>query len=135
MHQHDRNGFDFLLGNAGCDPLHRIDVEGEPHRAMHIDALRHREPQLAWHQRLRPLDEHIVLVEAAFVGDFKAVAKPFSGNQRDLGALALDDRVGRKRGAVHEHADVGEGQTGPLQHRRRTIDDGLLRRSRRGQHL
>ena len=117
------------------DPAHRALVERPPHGAVHVHALRHREAQLARHQRLRLDDVDVVLVEAALVGDLDDVAETVGGDQRRARALALDDGVGGERGAVHQHADVGEGEARGGQHAARALDDGHLRRPRRGQHL
>ena len=72
-----------------------------------VQPLRHRQAQVARHQRLRQHDVQVVLVVTAFVAHRDHVAKSFGGEQRGAGALALDHRVGRQRGAVDHDADVG----------------------------
>ena len=135
MDQRHRHRLDVERLQALGDPAHGALVEGKAHGAVHVHALRHREAQLARHQRLRLDDVDVVLVEAALVGDLDDVAEAVGGDQRGARALALDDGVGGKRGAVHQHADVGEGEACGGQHGARAVDDGRLRRLRRRQHL
>ena len=90
--------------SATC--AHGAFVEREPHDALDVHALGHREAERARHERRRLFEEHVVLVVAALVGDLDDVAETFGRDQRGAGALALDDGVGRERGAVQEHADV-----------------------------
>ena len=87
---------------------HRLDrrlVERLQHPAVDVDPLRHHEPALARHERERLLDHDVVLVVAALVADVEHVAEALGGHQRGECALALDDRVGRERGAVNQQPD------------------------------
>ena len=126
---------DALVGDAFGDLAHGLLVERPANGAMHVEALGHREAQLARHQGRRLDDVDVVLVEAALVGDLDHVAEAVGGDQGGLGAFALDDGVGGERGAVHEQADVRERQAGGRERALRAVDDGLLRRTRRGQNL
>ena len=77
---------------------------GNQHVPLSVDALADRQAQPARHQRRRQVDVDVVLLEPVFVADLDHVAKAFGGQQRGLGALALDQRVGRKRGAVDDES-------------------------------
>ena len=123
------------LGDAARDGPHRGFVQRPPHGAVHVHALRHREAQLARHQRPGLDDVDVVLVEAALVRDLDHVAEAVSRNERGARALALDDGVGGERGAVHEHADVAERQARLRQRAAGALDDGHLRLPRRRQQL
>ena len=134
MHEADRDRLDAVVlepRDLGGD---RRLVEGQAHLAVHVDALRHGEAQRARHQRLRLLDGEIVLVVAALGRDIERVAKSIGRDQRGARAAPLDDRVGRERGAVDEHVDVGEMQAGIAEHQPRARQHALLG-PRRGQHL
>src|SRR5262249_23768820 len=48
----------------------------------------------------------VVLLEAVLVADLDRVAEALGGDERGLGALALDERVGRERRAVDDDAEI-----------------------------
>ena len=135
MDQGHGDGLDIQLRQPPGDAAHRRLVQRSPHGTVHVHALRHRETQLAWHQRPRLDDVDVVLVEAALVGDLDHVAEAVGGDQRRARPLALDNGVGGERGAVHEHADVTEFQAGLGECAARALDHGHLRLARRGQQL
>ncbi len=130
MDERHRDGFDPLLVQPLGDRPDGCLVEGETHLAVHVHALRHGEAKAAADHRPGLLDEDVVLVEPALVGDLDDVAEALGGDQGDPGALALDDRVRRQRGAVHEHLDVGECAACLGKHAARAFDDGSLGRPR-----
>ena len=102
---------------------------------MHVDALRHGEPEGARHQRLRLLDGEVILVVAALGRDIERVAKAVGGDQRGARAAPLDDRVGGERRAVDERVDVGEMQARVAEHQARALQHALLGPLRRGEHF
>jgi hypothetical protein len=52
------------------------------------------------------VDEDVVPVVAAFIGDIEDIAKAFGGDEDGDRPLALDDGVGRERRAVDEEVDL-----------------------------
>jgi hypothetical protein len=131
----DCDALDLQFTQFGRECAHRRFVEREADGAVRVDALGHGEAQTARRQRPRLIDGEVVLVVAALGADIEHVAKAVGRDQRRLGAAALDDRVGRERGAVNEDVDVadmgariGENETHPVQHR-------LFGPLRRRQHL
>src|SRR5262249_47406279 len=61
--------------------------------------------------------------------------EPRGGEQSGGRALALDQRVGRQRGAVDDAADLAEAEAGGGQDRGQAVEHGALREVRRGQDL
>ena len=135
MHEADRDRLDAVILQTRHLRADRRFVERKPHRAVHIDALRHREAQRARHQRLRLLDHEVVLVVAALGCDIERVAKAVRGDQRRARAAPLDDGIGGERRAVNEHVDVGEVQARIAEHEARSVEHALLRPLRGGQYL
>ena len=131
----DRHGLDLLRNKCLNRAGNAVVVERHQHRALGIDAFAHRQPQPARHQRRRQVDIEIVLLEAVFVADLDHVAKAFGGQQRGLGALALDQRIGGERGAVDDQAHIGRRDAGRGDHRMHDREHAVFRRARRGQSL
>ena len=77
-------------------------VERRQHRAVRAQAFAHAEPQLARHQRLGRRRAQVVAVVLQPLAHLDDVAMAFGGEQRDLGALAFEQRIGRDRRAVHD---------------------------------
>ena len=65
-------------------------------------ALAHAEPQMARDQRHGRRQAQIVAVVLETLAHLEDVAVAFGGEQADLGALALEQRVGRDRRAVND---------------------------------
>ncbi len=130
MNEGDRDRLDVAAHEVRGDGAHGGFVEREPHHTFDVHALGNGEAQRARHQRRRLFEKHIVLVVAALVGDLDDVAEPFGRDQRGAGALALDDGVGRERGAVQEHADVRKAEARVGEDGARALDNGLLGRAR-----
>ena len=135
MKEGDGDAFHVLRAQSWHQRPHGGFVKRQPHAAMRVDALRHREAKRARHQRLRLVDREIILIVAALGADIEHVAETFRRDQRRLRAPAFDDGVGCERGAVNEDVDVtdvgagvGQNETHPVQHR-------LLGTNGRRQHL
>ena len=135
MQEAHRDGLD--PGGAHRQPgaAHALLVQRAQHRAVGGDTLAHRVAQRARHQHRGGLDVDVVGVAALLVAHLEHVAEALGGQQRGARALALDQRVGRERGAVDEqphlagaHAGLGQQALHPFQHRE-------LGRARRRQHL
>ena len=109
----DRHGLDLLRGERIDRARNAVVVKRHQHGALRIDALAHRQAQPARHQRRRQIDIEVVLLEAVLVADLDHVAKTFGGEQRGLGALPLDQRIGGERGAVDDQAHVGRARCRP----------------------
>src|SRR2546428_9522260 len=60
---------------------------------------------MARHERRGWVDEEVVHVVPALAPDLEGIAEPFGRQERGLGALALDQRVGRERRPVDDGPD------------------------------
>ena len=117
---------------------HRLDrrlVQGHQHPTVHVDPLGHRQPALARHQRGRLLEHDVVLVVAALVADVEHVAEALGGHERGERALALDDRVGRERGAVDEQPHCAGVRARAHEHVVHPGEHRLVRGARCGEDL
>ena len=86
-----------------CDGCReRGPVEWCLDRAVGPHALRHTEPQRAWHELLGWWHAEIVAIFFEALAHLDDVAMAFRGEQTDLGALVLEQRVGGDGGAVHD---------------------------------
>jgi hypothetical protein len=121
----DRHAFDPVLVQQRQRRRHAGLVQRDQHPAVAVQPLAHRQPQVARHQRARPVDHDVVLLEAVLVRHFQRVAVACRGQQGGAGAAALDQRVGRQRGAVDDQADSGGLQAGLAQHRADAVEHGL----------
>ena len=78
------------------------------HFAGRADALANLAAEAAGRQKRRRLriERQIVHLVAHLAADLEHIAETFGGDQADTGTLALQHRVGRNRGAVHETGDL-----------------------------
>jgi hypothetical protein len=83
-------------------------IERDQNIAVGLQPLANAEAQLARHQRLRRRRTQIIAVGFEALAHFNDVAMAFGGEQRHSGALALQQRVGRNRGAMNQA--LGRGQ-------------------------
>ena len=93
------------------DPGRGVDVFRLQRRqlgAVGGDAAAHREPQVARHQNLREGRTMVPLILADAATDLQRIAEALGRQHADLGALLLQDRVGRHRRAVHEQRAVAQ---------------------------
>ena len=105
------------------------------HTPIEANALVDADAPTARHQRRRELDEQIVQVVAKLGTGLKHIAKPARGEQRGARTLALDDRVGGERRAMHDRANRIVFGFGLLENLRDCRQHRLRRLLRRGQHL
>ncbi len=131
----DGDGLDFAAAQLGRDVAHRLLVERQQHGAVGRHPLGYAEAQIARHQRIGPLHVDVVLLEAVLPGHLERVAEALGGEQRGAGALALDQRVGGERGAVHHQTDIGRPALGLGQDGAHAFQHGALGRVGRGQEL
>ncbi len=73
------------------------------------------------------------MLETVFVADLDRVAETFGRQQCRLGALALDDGIGRQCRAVNDDGQIGGAERGLAQYRANRLNDGALGRLRRRQ--
>ena len=97
--------------DRGDGVIQRALVERRQHLATGLEPLLHAKAQFARHQRFRRRRTQIVAVVLEAFAHFDDVAMALRGQQRDLGAAALQQRIGRNRGAVHD--PVGQAQAFP----------------------
>ena len=81
------------------------------------------------------VDHQVVMVEAFFVALFEDVAEAFGGDEGGPGALAFDEGIGGKGGAVDEDADIAGGEPGLGEDQADALDDAQLRRLCGGEDL
>ncbi len=132
---------------ANCDRLNTLGGEaiGELHErplvkrdedpAAGIDALAHRIAQPAGDERRGQVDIDVVLLEPVLVPDLDRVAEALGGNEGGLGALTLDDCIGRQRRAMDDDRQISRRQRGFLQDRADGFENGTLRGLWSGQDL
>ena len=104
----DRHGLDALARQTSDGAARGLLVEGRVDRAVEADALRHAEapaPRYDGARRLQADVPDVLLVPAP---QLDLVAKAVGGEQPRHRAVALDQRVVRDRGAVHERLDAPE---------------------------
>jgi hypothetical protein len=89
----DGHALDAVLVQHAAKPPRPNLVQRDQHAAVAVEPLAHRQAQVARHQRPRPVDHDVVLLEAVLVGHFQRVAVPLGGQQR--GARAACARSAR----------------------------------------
>ena len=107
-----RDGFDagtFQRLDRGGE---RGAVERRLDRAVGAHALRHAEPQRARHELFRRRHAEVVAIVLQALAHLDDVAVALGGEQADLGALVLEQRVGGDRGAVHDALGLREQLAG-----------------------
>ena len=110
-------------------------VERDQHVAVGRQPFADGEAADARHQRLRPVDHQVVMVEPLLVALLDDVAKALGGDQRGARTLALDQRIGRQRGAMDEDPDIGGRQRRLTQHGVDAVEHAAFRGVGRGQDL
>ena len=95
----------------------------------------HRKAQPARHQRRRQVDVDVVLLEPVLVADLDRVAEALGGKEGGLGALALDDRVGRQGRAVNDDRQIPRGERRFAQYGADRFEDGAFGSLPGGQDL
>ena len=100
----------------------RFLVEGALDFALGVDPLGDFESQPARDQRRRLLPSDVVERRHSEAADLEHVPEPKSGDEADTCPLALQDRVRRDRGPVHELGDVLGVDSGV---RRKAVHDAL----------
>ena len=81
---------------------------GDLDAAVGADALAHAEPALARHQLHRRRQAQVVAIVLQPLAHLEDVAMALGGEQADLGALALEQRVGGDRRAVDDALRLGQ---------------------------
>ena len=135
MQQPDRDRPDAVPLEPRQKRVHRFLVEGNQDLAFVIHPLGDRPAQAPRHQRRRPVDGEVVLVEPVLEGHLHRIAEPFRDDERGPRTRAFDDGVGGKRRAMEDEANLA----GLDPRRPRGLADrghhALLGGPRRGQHL
>ncbi len=102
VQESDRHRLDAACGECLDRASDARVIEREEHFAVRIDPLADRQAQPSGHERRRQIHVEIVLFEAVFVADFDHVTEAFGREKGSSGALALDQRVGGKRGPMND---------------------------------
>ena len=87
---------------------HGAVVERNQGVALVVDTLAHRQSQVTRDKVGRRSHVQVVAFGLIAVAEIDDVAKPLGAEQRGLGAVALDDRVGRDGRAVDEEVDAAK---------------------------
>ena len=103
-------------------------VERDQHLAIGVHALWHFEAPFAVDQRIERTAQAIGLRPGA-AAEFQHVAKTLGGDETDRGDLALQQRIGRRGGAVH-HGLQGRGIGAGLRESRHEADGLVVDRRR-----
>ena len=135
MKEADGDRLHVFRDDALREALHRALVQRQQHAAIGGEALGDLEAQRARHQRHRPVDHQVIMVEALLVALLDDVAEALGSDEGGAGPLALDQRIGGQRRAVDEDANVLGLEARSLQHQPETLDDAQFGGVSRGQHL
>ena len=68
----------------------------------------HAKTQMPGHQGVRGGQTHVIALVLQALAHLQYVAVPFGGQQANLGALALEQRVGRHRSAMDDSFGLGK---------------------------
>ena len=135
VQQADRDRLDTLRDQLADDPPRAVLVERLAHRAVGQQPFAHLAAQVSRHEGRRRIDEQVVHVVATLVANLERVPEALGGEERRARALALDERVGGERRAVHDRADGARGSPRLLEERRDALLDRVRRVFRRGENL
>jgi len=119
----------------GDDLPSPVLVEGAQDRAVGQEPLADLATEASWHERRRRIDEEIVHVVAAFVADLERVAEALGGEERRPRPLALDEGIGRERGAVDDRPNGARRDPRLVEKHRDALFDAVRRILRRGEDL
>jgi hypothetical protein len=126
----------YLLAGDEIDcPGKARRIQRHQHSSLRIDPLANGHAEAARNQRWRQVDVYIVLLETILVADLEDVAKAFGGQQRRLGALALDQRIRGQRGAVDDEVHLSRLDARSRDHAAYSIKPAGLGRAGRGERL
>ena len=107
-------------------------VQSDDDIAVAVHSLGHFQAEVARDQWFGKAEEQVVDVVALLRAHLEHVAEPGGSEQAELGPLALDDRVGDERGAVHDFAYVGERDVGHCDQLLQSVESGDRRIMRGG---
>ena len=105
MEQPDGDRLDRVALEPGQEGVHGLLVEGNQDVARVIHPLGDRPAQVAGHERGRPVDRNVVLLEAVLERHLDRVPESLGHDERRSGAGPFDQGVGSERGAVNDQAD------------------------------
>ena len=131
MQQRDGNRFDALLLEMQGNVPHLVRVDRRQHCPVGQDAFVQLQPQPARDEWFGQLKEDVIQIVAMFLADLDSIAKTTGRDQRCRGTLALDDRVGDERRAMHDAAHRCGSDACVLQRRSQAFGDspaGIIRR-------
>ena len=116
-----------LAPDDSGEPPQPILVQRAVHGAVRPPPLRDLQPQRPLDQRLRMIEVDVVHLRPGLAADLEEVAEPVGGDQRDLAAAALDQRVGADGGAVGQAGHAGRVERVRGQHFADPVDDRPVR--------
>ena len=134
-HEADRNRVHVQAPDALDDRVQPGLVERGHDLALGVDPLGHLEAPAARHQHRRGVLEQVVKVRAGRAPKLQHVAEARGRDQRDVGALALQQRVGDDRGGVGDERDRGGVDAVVAHGRAYAVDHRGAEVARRGRDL
>jgi hypothetical protein len=123
----DGDGLDAIHLQGRHRLVERVPVEWRQDRAVDLHSLPDAEPALAGHEGLRRREAEVVALVLQALAHLQHVAMALRGEEADAGTLALQERVGRDRGAVDDALRPGkkvwEGEIQARGERLQAFDD------------
>ena len=104
----DRDRLDLLAAEGGDGAVERAGVESHGGGAVGAHPLAHAQPSGPRRQGDRRRHAEVVAVVLQALAHLDHVAVALGGEKAHAGALALEERVGRDGGAVHDALGLGE---------------------------
>ena len=121
----NRDTFDVILGEPGDRVADGGFVERRMLRAVTVDALANRQPEVARHQDRRIGRAVVPRIDPDAAADLERVAEPLGTQQPDHGAGPLQQRIGGDGRSVHQQPAIGEQRRERHPHRgRRELERG-----------
>ena len=108
----DRHRFDLMSAERRGQPLDLVHSERCPDAAGTVDALGHFQSQFARNQRRIAVKAQVERLRAVAAANLQDIAKSPRGQQRGLGARALQQRIDDERGAVLDRGRLARIETG-----------------------
>ena len=106
MQQAYGNAFDFCFFQGFDETFNRVLVKRRQNVTPAIDPLGYGPAPASWNEWRVAVGVKVVLVETVLIADLQRIAMTLSGNQRGIGASALNQRVGSECGAMSDKCDV-----------------------------
>ncbi len=135
VQQANGDAFDLLAFDFRDQGLHRPLIQRNQYGAAPVHAFGDRQAKVARHQRRRTMGVEVILVEPVLEGYFQRIPMALGHDERGLGALLLDQRIGRQGGSMNDQLDIAWLSPRRFKHLHSGGQEALRRKCRRGQQL